>query len=364
MNDFICRVLSIQRHKNTSFLYISGLLDAKQLVVNNELLSMHDVGVMSIIKGKYSHTVNDKGNGVCQIISIDYVLPSAHNKTYHKNFTNKAVLLRRCKADILQQIALYLEKEQFQRINSPFTVPYRGTSIATPLSISGKYVDMYCKITHEFFLKKEMAENLIPVFEIGYVARDVYSTMSGHFEYSILEFVSPLHNIKYIEDFIYKFIEIAINSAEKYQIPYRDLSNIKTIVLDENACFSGKTFDQIKSENQNVLFVNAPTSSPLVKQANGKRTETIWFYNGDSIAHGYRDENDYNSLMMLSRLQMEALIQKGVKAEYSKDFLSLLRLGIPESISIGFGIDRFFQIFFCFDNINGYNDMMCHSGEY
>lgn len=364
MNGFICRVLSIQHRKNISFLFVSGFPYSKQLMVDNRLIADCPIGVMSVIKGQYGQSVNNKGEVTYQITKIDSIVSSNHNKAFHKNFTNKALLLRLCKNDILNQVKQYLESNSFQAIYSPFTIPYRGTSIASPLKISGKYVNKYCKITHEFFLKKEMAENLIPVYEIGYVARDVYSTISGWYEYSILEFVSPIHNMDFVEEFICKFIDIAVSSAKKFGVSYNEFSEMETVILDDDGLCDGKCLEQLKSEKKNVMFINCPVSSPLVKKINGKRTETIWFYNGESMAHGYWDENDFDSLFAFSKTQMELLNEKGIDAEYSKDFLSLLNLGTPESVSIGFGLDRFFQIFFGFANMKEYRDSMCHSGEY
>lgn len=360
---FICRVLSIQRRKHISFLYVSGFR-ARQLMIDNTLLAEHAIGIMSIVRGSCREDVNDRGAPVCRITEIDSVVHSGHSKAYHKCFTGEAVRLRLCRNEILNQVRAYLQSEQFQCISSPFTLPYRGTSIASPLRLTGKYVDQYCKITHEFFLKKEAAENLVPVYEIGYVARDVYPTVAGWFEYAVLEFVSPLHDMDFIEAFIRAFIRIAVDTARAYGVKFCDVSGMQTITLDENGCWGGKTFQQLKAENSNVLFLNAPVNSPLVKQIDGRRTETIWFFNHESMAHGYRDENSWDALYQLSTAQLEQLRAKGIEAEYSRDFLSLLKLGVPESVSIGFGIDRFFQVFFGFRNMRDYREIMCHSGEY
>ena len=359
---FLCRVLSVQKRKCSIFLYVSGFDKAKQLLIKRELYEKHNIRVMSVIKGICSEGVNNKGKSIYIIDEVESCVAAVECDAYHECFTNKAHSYRLCRNDIINKVHDFLRSESFQMINSPFTLPYRGTSIASPLKIEGKFVNRYCKITHEFALKKAMAENLQPVYEIGYVARDMYTTVSNWFEYSVLEFVSPTHNISFISTFIEEFIKIAVESAELFALPHYDFSCLKIIELDEEFKYEGVDFEKLRQIEKNAIFINAPVNSPLVKKIDGKRRETIWVFNGESMAHGYKDENNWEAIYDLSCKQMEELEKKGVEGEFSRDFLSLMKIGVPESISIGFGIDRFFQFFFGFETMKAYRQFISYNG--
>lgn len=356
--DFLCRVLKIQTHKYSNFIYVAGFKKAHQLLIDDKLMEQYNIGIMSVIKGSCSEVENNAGKLIYKIVSIESHTRATDCNSYRDNYTNKAMTFKQCRNAVMAKVQDFLKSEQFQPLNSPFTIPYRGTSTAQPLRICGKYVDRFCKITHEFSIKKVMSELLCPVYEIGYVARDVYSTTTNWFEYNILEFVSPLHGLDFIEKFIRAFIDIASTVADEYGIKHYDFSSLKIIPLDNNNEYKGQSYEELKKVERNVIFLNAPIESPLVKCIDGRRSETIWFFNGDSMGHGYYDENDYTILYNYSLGQRIQLLAKGIKAEMSEDFLELLKLGMPDSISLGFGVDRFFQQFFLFPNFKDYHKYM------
>ena len=349
--QFLCRVLSIQKRKETTFLYVAGFKHARQLLVNNSYLDSNKVTIMSIIKGTCGIVFNNKGEKCYNISNIESIVYPENTVMISQRYTNKAMMYRACRNKIIQDLRHLLEEEGFLESNSPFTIQYRGTSTAAPLKISGKYVDRYCKITHELAIKKAMCDQLQPVYEIGYVARDQYTTVNGAFEYSILEFVTPLHDMSFIEYFVKKIIEIAQKNSKEFGIDTLDLSELSIVNV---AALSQSQFYSLKKQASNTLFFDAPVDSPLVKKVNGSRRETIWFVNGVSIAHGYMDENSAENIIEYSNKQLQELKTKGVSAELSWDFIDLLKSGIPNSISIGFGLDRFFQLFFNFNNLKEY----------
>lgn len=357
-HNFLCRVLRIQKHKCSNFIYVSGFELARQLLIDDLLMSQYDIGIMSIIKGKCIETKNNVGKTIYQVCLIESHVKAAACLTYQENYTNKALLYKKCRNEILFQVENFLGRNNFQSVNSPFTIPFRGTSTASPLKISGKYVNRYCKITHELGIKKMMSELLCPVYEIGYVARDIYSTMTTWFEYNILEFVSPIHDLTFIENFIKEFIQIATSVADEWGIKHRDFSSFKVLRLEDDNTYEGRHFEDLRHSEENVIFLNAPVESPLVKCIDGRRSETIWYLYGDSMAHGYCDENDWSILRDLSLKQQAELKRKGIDAELSLDFLELLELGMPNSVSLGIGIDKFFQQFFMFTNLKEYHKYM------
>ncbi|MDQ1294653.1 MAG: hypothetical protein QG608_2561 [Actinomycetota bacterium] len=95
----------------------------------------------------------------------------------------------------------------------------------------------------------------------------------------------------------------------------------------------------------NAIFLNSPVNSPLARSVRGHRKETIWIVNGKSVAHGYRDETDYDNFHEESLRQEARLRGGGVCGGPSSRFLNLLDLGAPESVSMGFGVERFIQGF-------------------
>ena len=124
-------------------------------------------------------------------------------------------------------------------------------------------------------------------------------------------------------------------------------------MLEENDHME-EQFISLKNSNRNILFVNAPTDSPLVKQEGAYKTETVWYYKGVKMGHGYVDENDSEIFEAICKEQQKALAAKNIDSEYSLDFIKLLRIGIPESISLGLGLDRIFMAFFQYDTIKSY----------
>lgn len=348
---FICRILRIQKHKNYKFLYVSGFKYSRQLIIkNDEYLNCH-INPMSVITGECFKTINDAGKESYQITEITSVVNSSGNCSYAIDFlSNKNFMMQVCKQRILIKIEQFLQENGFLSTNTPYTMNYRGTSIASPLKISGEFVDRYCKITHELELKKLVLKTLSPVYEIGYVTRDIYSTNKGNFEYNVLEFVSPIHEIEFIEQFIKAVINIVNDIADEMGIEHRDFSTVQTVELN-----GGLETEKL----QNVIYTNRSVESPLVKSVDGKRSETIWFYEGISMAHGYNDENSYQNVYDECQNQMKILENKKIKGELSEDFLEFLRIGLPNTISLGFGIDLFFYKFFCFDSFKDYLSRLC-----
>ena len=354
--SFLCRVLSVQRRKNVTFLYISGFSLTRQLMIDNTLFEIYLLKKADIVSGKCSVQQNEKGYSVFKIERIEKVVSGSEMPSI--NFTNKAVEYKKCVNEVIQESIDYLRKNDFSMHVSPFTIAERSTSIASPLQVRGVYVDKYIKITHELGLKRCLCETLNSVFEIGYVARDVYNTVTNWFEYLVLEFVSPHKSIDFVKDFICFFIESATRIADKYSIKHLDFEDYTVVDISQTYpnC-DEKQWKLIKIETKNTIFLNAPVDSPLVKEIDGVRSETIWIYNGKSMAHGYVDENDWKNYVSECNRQKKELECRGIEAEIPEEFISVLKAGLPDSISLGFGIDRFFLTFFAFENFKEYREI-------
>lgn len=354
--EFLCRIMKVQRHKQSCFLYVSGLEFTRQLIVNEPLINNYPFSPMSILKGCCEECINNKGEKAFYVSKIEYnsQVESGCDILHH---SNRNIKYRRCYWEIIREIKTFLNDNGFIETYSPFTLPYRGTSIMKPLAVSGEYVNRYTKITHELGLKKNMASILLPVYELGYVACDTYITQSRWFEYSVIEFVSPFHKIDFVAEFIKAFITIATRKADEYGLNHLDMQNFEYVDLN-NTSYTVNEFKEKRKAVTNTIFVNAPTDSPLVLEVEGKKKETIWILNGESMAHGYRDETNPDFFTELSNKQYFELKEKGIEAEISKDFLEVLRQGIPESVSLGMGTDRFFQKFFKFTSIKEFHSII------
>lgn len=349
--NFICRVLKIQKHKNFKFLYVSGFEQSRQLIIKDELFLKFNISAMSIIRGECEKILNNQNKQSFEITSIVSVKETIGNNSYAKEYvSNKNQLMQICKQQIIMKIEGFLQDDGFLKMNSPFTMNSRGTSIASPLKIQGQFVDRYCKITHEIELKKMLYKTLSPLYEVGYVSRDIYSTNKKNFEYNVLEFVSPIHDVDFIETFMKKIVEIANQEAEKLNVQHVDLSNLTVVDL------KGKMEE---TQLNNVIYLNRPVDSPLVKVVNGVRTETIWIYNGISLGHGYNDENDYYLVLEEFTNQQRTLKERNIEAELSEDFLNVMKIGLPDTVSIGLGLDLFLCKFFGFDNFKDYLLHLC-----
>ena len=351
---FLCRVLRIQHHKYSTFLYVAGFAEARQLIIEQALFETSKIQPLSVIRGLCDVIENHAGKRVYRIVRLDSVIPSLNQKKCIEDYTNKAIAFRRCRCETISQAKDFLRGEGFLETCSPFTLPYRGTSTAQPLKVEGEYIHRYTKITHELGLKQAMCNLLSPVFEIGYVACDTYITKARWFEYTVLEFVSPLHDISFIERFIKKFIDIATENADRYKLEHRNFAALQTLSMRNEQC-SPVEFASARKAVKNTIFLDAPTVSPLVKTVGGQKTETIWILDGESMAHGYCDETDWKAFYDFCKDQMMALQKKEVQGEISEDFLSVMRCGLPDSISIGMGMDRFFQKFFGIDSLKEYH---------
>ena len=350
---FLCRVLKIQKHKNTSFLYVEGFEKANQLLIDTKMLVQENIGPLSILRG-YCRETNNKNNQTVYTISV--IEKHARSNCFGidiSKYSNKELAVKRCRYAIINKIEEYLKENGFQKINSPFTMKYRGTSTSNPLKIQGKHINRYCKITHELQLKQACSELLMPTYEIGYVTNDIYTTQTKWFEFTILELVSPLHQISFISDLIQYIAQVSAEIADAYGVPHEDFRNLEIITLEENDQME-EQFQALKNTDRNILFVNAPTNSPLVKQDGKYKTETVWYFKGVKMGHGYVDENDCRIFESICEEQMKTLTAKNVYSEYSHDFIKLLRIGIPESISLGLGLDRIFMALFQFDTIKSY----------
>lgn len=343
-NTVICRILNIQRRKKYSFLYVYGA-KYRQMLIDNEMLDSVNLKKYDIICAKVKEISNQYNSNILNVLSIERVGERAmvHSSALEYSLTNECNKIRSCKKIIIDDIEMYLKNNGYKKSYNSIITNNRGSSMASPLKVNGKYLDAYLRLTHEINLKKEVCFTLQPIYEIGYVARDVYSHGYKTPVYLSLETVAPFFDISHIVDILQFIIKTATQRAEELSVEHTDVSNVKIMEYKE---YSGK--------EENIILTECPVSSPLVKTINGKCTEIKWIYKGLNMGHGYVDENNYDKILKSCKRQLEILESKNVNGSLPKEFLEVLKIGMPDTVSLGVGLDRFFCVFFKYKTMREY----------
>ncbi|MCM1439918.1 MAG: hypothetical protein NC131_12055 [Roseburia sp.] len=328
-----------------------------QLMVDITLKRADEINVGDIICVETEETVNRRGDSILKIIAIvevvhneKHLLFKSRNNSSDEtqasdiafenlfNALNGGEKLKLWKYKFLftEKIRELFISKGFIHIQSTPFMKERGTSTVEPFVVKSKFGnERYLNITFELELKKAYYITFSPVFEIGILSRDVYSTKYGVNEFLSLEFVAPIGMCE-LKEVCLEIIEIAKQLAKEQGISYaNDFENI-TICTEEQ---------EMESEG-NTMYLNLLTTSPLAKKSkNGCRYEFKWKYGKKTVAHGYHDENNYSEINNYFNLQAEQLLSNGIAAETNKDYLDVLSVSAPPSMSFNFGIDRFLQYF-------------------
>ena len=237
------RVLNVRKHK--SIVFIDSFTDnfqKIQLKISRELFDLNNLQKGDVINVDVVDDINKNGDTVYKIININKIMRPHNNSNYTKSINdddnykkslNGGETLKQWEFRniLLEEISKYLVSNDFIRVITSNIMDKRGTSIATPVKLNGKYVNnKYLKITHELELKKQVYLTLKSLFEIGYVTRDIYSTEKNNSEYLNLELVSKDIDYNIIIKF-YEFVnQISIKIAKDLNIEYgKFLNNIEII---------------------------------------------------------------------------------------------------------------------------------------
>lgn len=358
------RVVAVRRHKSCWFLDAMNSDGRQQLVVDATLARQTGISRLSLLQATVHPAVNDRGQPVLQVTQVDSCRSPRGNspqQTGPDNLLTGATDQILFTSLLLAATSEHLSEQGYLRILSRSVVNERGTSLAPPARISGRYVSGFLKITHELELKEVVACTLRPAFEIGYVIRDVHNRRSSPNEYLLLELVNPVTDVSVVRREILTIVSLAAEVADQLNLPHADYSNIEVRDVDQEVphldhAQRTRWFRELKPRIASAILLNSPVDSPLARSVRGHRKETIWIVNGKSIAHGYRDETDYESFHKGSRRQEVRLRDIGVDGSPSSRFLNLLKLGAPESVSIGFGVDRFIRGFLAKKSISQGDD--------
>lgn len=356
------RVLTMRKYKATTFIdtFSSKDFSRVQLMLANSLPRMYEIALGDILEVKYEETTSRSG---AQVLEVNYIGEIIHSKNqllykskqsaklddirkeclYNSINGGRHLLIWKFKYEFTRAIRDLLSSHGFVDVITPIVMEDRGTSTVQPMKVVSNFGgEGYLKITHELELKKIYYITLTPVFEIGELTRDVYSTQFGVNEFLSLEYVAPVGHTNMLE-LIKSIISLAKSIAERLHLDYNEdfaKLEIKDLECSETEC----------GDSASTVYLKLVTDSPLVKTAStGSKTEFKWKYGLKTIAHGYIDENQPDIISELFAQQQKSLKEKGIKAKTDKKYLEILGYSSPSSESFNLGIDRFIQFFLNLD---------------
>lgn len=369
----LLRILTIREHKTVFFCDVCGKNAKKhQLMIEKKHFPNINIQIGAVLEIDYEEGISKSGNHIIIMRKLNNIfLPSSFSpyksfQEYSKlsetgelpdinyNILNggKAMALTILKQSILQYVDSFLFSHGINKVYTPITTPYRGTSIAEPQKAEGKYTGhRYIKITHEIGLKIISYLMLQSVYEIGYVCRDRYETQKNLNEFLTVEGIIIASENFNLADFFYNVWDNSIKIADSLGVAInndmRTITRIdfcaeygsKPLVCDIAQCEA--LYKKIINANKHFIIVNAPIDSPFVYSNEGELPlETKWIYSGKGIGHGYNDEYRVENVYKAFECQKNLLAEQGVKAEMPLDYLEILSsAGIPTN-SFVIGIER------------------------
>lgn len=368
------RLIAIRIHKN--FVFCDSFNDKYekiQLAIPADIFKTLNLKVGSVISANYQISKNKYGDDLLLVNDIYSVINHEKNISFKSINTrlssinqssfisalNGGVNLKywEMKQKLLEEIRKFLINRSFLEVNTSLLMDNRGTSIVNPMKVNSKYSGTkYLKITHELELKKLCYITLKSLFEIGYVARDVYSTSKSANQYLTFELVAPIENTLSAEELYIYVYELAIKLAKTYGISYNELfDKIETIDVLKLYLLNRKKFDKkeflefykkLLEEEKNIIYINAPVDTPLAKESEyGIPLETKWSIGKRGIGHGYYDQNQISTIENLFKIQQKELKEKGIESSVDKEYLMTLMYAGINTKSLNIGVDRFMYKF-------------------
>lgn len=368
------RLIAIRNHKNIVFCdSFNEKYEKIQLAIPTDIFNSLNLKVGSVISANYEMSKNKYGNDLFLVNDINNVINHEKNLSFksintklssmnHSNFIsalNGGINLKywEMKQRLLEEIRKFMINRSFIEVNTSLLMDNRGTSIVNPMQVNSKYSGTkYLKITHELELKKLCYITLKSLFEIGYVTRDVYSTVKSANQYLTFELVAPIENTLSAEELYIYVYELAIKLAKTYGISYSQIfDKIETIDVLKLYLLKHKKFDKkeflefyknLLEEEKNIIYINAPIETPLAKESEyGIPLETKWAIGKRGIGHGYYDQDQINIIENLFKVQQKELKTKGIDSTIDKEYLMTLMYAGINTKSLNIGIDRFMYKF-------------------
>ncbi|MBS5734395.1 MAG: lysine--tRNA ligase, partial [Clostridiales bacterium] len=304
----------------------------------------------------------------------------------------KDTFIKRSK--IISAIRRYLSSEGFMEVETPMLVENAGGAAARPFEthFNALNVDLKLRISLELYLKRLIVGGLERVYEIGRVFRNEGLDTRHNPEFTLMELYqayTDYHGMMDLTENLYRYVanEVLGSTQVEYQGKVLDLSQpfARITMVDAVKQYAGVDFSQIETLEQaravadekgvayeahhkkgdilNLFFetfveehliqptfvMDHPVEiSPLTKRKKDQPeyVERFEFYlNGWEMANAYSELNDPIDQEQRFAAQEELLAQGDDEANHTdEDFLNALRIGMPPTGGIGFGIDRMCMI--------------------
>ena len=294
------------------------------------------------------------------------------------------------RSKIIKEIRKFLDDRDFIEVETPILVENAGGANAKPFEthFNALNEDRKLRISLELYLKRLIVGGLERVYEIGRVFRNEGTDTKHNPEFTLMELYQAYTDYEGMMELTESmFKQIAKNVVGSLQLQYGD--NIidlekpfaKISMIDAVKKYSNIDFNQIQNDDEakkiakekNIEYLEHHTKgdilnlffdefvekeliqptfvidhpievSPLTKKKpnNEQLTERFELYiNGYEMANAYSELNDPidQKERFLAQEKLKLLGDEEANS-IDEDFLYALRIGMPPTGGIGYGIDR------------------------
>lgn len=304
------------------------------------------------------------------------------------NLDVRETFIKRSK--IISSIRKFLSEREFMEVETPILVENAGGASARPFEthFNALSQDMKLRISIELYLKRLIVGGLEKVYEIGRVFRNEGIDTRHNPEFTLMELYQAYTDyegmmeltesmFRYIAEQVLGTTKISYNGIEiDFGKPFRKLSmydavkeeigidfdkvetdeEAKKIAKEHNIAFEDRHkkgdivsmfFDEFCEDKmiQPTFIIDHPIEiSPLTKKKKddpSKVERFELFINGWEMCNAYSELND--PIDQEERFKAQDLLaeQGDEEAQHTdEDFLNALRVGMPPTGGIGYGIDR------------------------
>ena len=380
----LCRI--IKTKKSTEVVLVQAITEDLQkinMIFERALFDEYNIVNSNIVDLDVEKIKYFKGNDIWNVVKINKLF-CGNKKEPYKNpeelhYSQKTTINRKFiqaynagdnlkkwifKQKLTEQLSKLMTEKGFMRIYTNNIMDERGTSIVNPMKVSSNFSETkYLKITNELLLKEASFLTMQPVFEIGYVSRDIYKNRDDLNEYLSLEAVQNIKLNYDLAELYHEIYETAVETAQRCGLEDSiSVPPIRIVDVLKEFKYAGK-FDigafkdyyktLVKTlDKENVIFVNAPTNSPLAKKIDiGIGLETKWRLCGAGVGHGYWSEIDHELVSQHMQYQVDELKSKGVDTKLPLNFINSLKYAGMENCAFNLGIDRFYYKFLGYPSI-------------
>ncbi len=300
----------------------------------------------------------------------------------------KDTFIKRSK--ILSSIRRYLDGQGFMEVETPMLVSNAGGAAARPFEthFNALNEDLKLRISLELYLKRLIVGGMERVYEIGRVFRNEGLDTRHNPEFTLMELYqayTDYHGMMDLTENLYRHVAREVTGSEilTYGEHEMDLSKPfeRITMVDAVKKYANVDFNEVadteaakklakehhlefedrhtKGDILNLFFEEyveehliQPTFvmdhpieiSPLTKKKpeNPDYVERFEFFmNGWEMANAYSELNDPIDQKERFEAQEKAFAAGDAEANHTdEDFLNALRIGMPPTGGIGFGIDR------------------------